>query len=215
MHPVASKINLNAFEGEIDILGKKRKVKFHGEEKDEASNHVYQIATLSIEGVELAEVWEAISRLHGPVAVVNKPVADASEAKPVEKKTETKAAASVPKPAERKAEPKKEPEQLVLPKTESKAEEDDLDDDDLDGDITEGVEHGLDIKLMNTFDKIRGVLEHMRDKGYDTPEKIVAVAKLVKGEVKALKVVEEKGGFEKRIERAAMVVLNPDAEASA
>ncbi|HYM53773.1 MAG TPA: hypothetical protein VES97_00310 [Solirubrobacteraceae bacterium] len=66
---------------------------------------------------------------------------------------------------------------------------------------------------------LREVIEHMFTFGYNTPAKIVEVSKQLKDDVPVLREAEQKGNFEKRMDRAAITVLadrigkSPDVEA--
>lgn len=208
MHPVASKISLKSFEGRLEVLGKGTDVSYVDSLEGEQS-------ALVVRGLTAAEAWEALSRLHGPVVVANTGNAQ-SEAKPAK--------------AEKPKTDKKEPEQTDLPKTEAKAEPKkqepkaevkkpepppiDIDVDDLADDPKAQDWNGIDVEFLKKQDKLRPVIEHLRDHGFDTVEKVIEISKSLKATVPALQAVEAKGGFEQRMERNAMVVLAKEGAAS-
>jgi len=194
MHPVADKVKLKQFEGEIDIMGRSRSVAFVAEYGDQGAPG-YEPAVLTIAGLSMSEAWEALSRLAGPVAVPSEAKKSETKAAPAEpKKTEAKAAAPPPK--------KEEPKPAVV----KEPAPDDLDDL---GDGEKG--QALDVDFMAKQEKLRPVIEHMIACGHKTAIDIVRVASGHKGAVPTLKALEEKGGFDKRIERAALVVLGGEA----
>lgn len=214
MHPL-DKIKFTAFDGETDIHGTNRGVTFMAADGDEPS-------VLIIKGLKLEDAYHVLDHLRGGLlkdadneptvkaaaptkarvdntdTVTEKPTTKAERdargpidfAKKAKEAKEAKAreAATVKEP---------EPEQLELP----------LEDEGT-GDVDADDEAGeLDVAAMSKMEKLREVIEYMVEAGHDTADKIVEVARRYKGDVPLLRLVEEKGGFDKRMERNALVVL--------
>jgi hypothetical protein len=211
MHPL-DKIKFKAFDGEVDIHGTNREVTFMSADGDEPS-------VLIIKGLKLEDAFHVLDHLRGgllkdkdaeqPALVksrvdntdtvtekpTTKPERDAKGPIDFAKKAKEVKEAKAREAAKAK-EPEPEPEQLDLPIK-------DEDEDDLDGD--DGGE--LDVAVMAKMEKLREVIEHMVAAGHDTADKIVEVSRRYKNDVPLLRLVEEKGGFDKRMERNALVVL--------
>lgn len=200
--------NLKAFEATINIHGTERDVTYSPKVED------FEDSRLVIHGVSIDDAFHILSSLEGGLLkgkdAENPPVATTPAAAP---KTEAKKETTKAKPAkviEAKAEEKK-PEPKPEPEPEPEA-----DDDDLDSDIDDASDEGgeLDIDAMAKMDKLRPVIEHMISRGFKTAKDIIDRASQIYAKVPALAEVHAKGNFEKRMERAALVVLGGETAAS-
>src|SRR5262245_28954535 len=121
MHPVADKVAMKSFEGQVDILGKTRDVVYCAEYRRGTESG--EPSSFAISGVTIEEAWEILSRLHGPVAVKSEPAA--KPAAEQAKKEEPSPDAAKP------AGPKKDAPKLEAAKAPAKPELVDVVDDDL------------------------------------------------------------------------------------
>lgn len=199
MHPVADKIKMTSFEGTVEVLGKSRRLGFVGAVEHDGKE--VEPSALIVNGLTMEEAWEVISRLHGPVMVAeSRDVTPAIEQQRVQPKTTAASEKSQDiKKAVEKA-PAPEPEQDDRPEEGTKGHPED----------EPAWMQGLDIGMLVQQDKLRPVIEHMIEKGLKTPDAIVKACLQLKGQVPALKAVDAKGGFEKRIERSASIVISGD-----
>ncbi len=225
MHPVADKIKLSEFEGTIELGDRKVGVSFDDGTNRSHEDHV-EPTTFVVRGLTMEEAYDLIAvALKSAKTVRVTTTAGAASAEilgvpahhedrivdekrradeAIAKVKSSAAAASVVKPAKPAVPPKPESEPVA-------EEEDDLDGESApDAEADDNTE--LNVVLMNQQDKLRPVIEHMIDRGYKTAAAIVAAAIPLKDKVSAFKAVDAKGSFEKRIERAALVVLAGDGE---
>jgi len=200
MHTL-DKIKFKSFDGAVDIHGTDRDVTFMSADGDEPS-------VLIIRGLKLEDALHVLDRLRGGLLKEADLPSAAPEAKP-QPKVEAKGPIDFAKRAkeakaakEVKIVPAPEPEQLTLPHTKEEVVEDE------DDDMGEDAEPGeLDVVAMSKMEKLREVIEYMVEAGHNTADKIVEVSRRFKNDVPLLRLVEEKGGFDKRMERNALVVL--------
>lgn len=203
MHPVADKIKMSAFEGQVEILGKTRFVTFSSAFTNEDGKEV-EPAVLTVHGLSMAETWDVLSRLHGPVGVASTNTNGAKPVEPTPKPVEVKKAEAPKPPAPA---PKPEPTKAA-PTVKAEPEDDDLDDG--------GAKPDLDMEFLSKQDKLRAVLEHMISRGIKTADELTKACMSIKDRVPCLIAIEAKGGtgLERRVERSAMIVLTGDDKSS-
>lgn len=190
MHKVLEKIKLRGFTGDFNVHGTEREVMYSPGDNGEPS--VFAIAGLSVE-----DALHILDRLDGGLLKGK----DAENPPKVEKTTNTKVAEQVKASA-----PPKEEKKAAPPPKEPEPEDDDLGDDDAAVDTT-----GLDVGEMAKFDKLRQAIEYMIANGIKTVDEIVNQAAVLIDKVPVFKSLKEKGGdFDKRMERAALVVMGGD-----
>jgi hypothetical protein len=71
--------------------------------------------------------------------------------------------------------------------------------------------HGVDIEALAKVEKLRPVVEAVIAAGHKTPEAVLKVAKDIKPHVPVLVELDKRGDFDKRIDRAATIVLEGQA----
>jgi hypothetical protein len=197
MHPVLEKIKMKSFEGELDIHGTAREVCFAEGSEGEPS-------VLVIKGLPVADALHVLDRLRGGLLKdkdAENPPRASEKAMAAAKKDPDFARKSEEKPEPVKATNGKPPKLEAVPKHPEEAQPEDADD--LDG----GATPSIDIEELSKLEKLRDVIEYLAKCGYKTAGSIVKVSSDIKEKVPALMVVDGKGGFEKRMERAALVVL--------
>lgn len=217
MHPVLSKAKLSNMSFEMKLLGEDVTVEV--DDGSSGSNADYKApSTLTIIGISQAR---ALDLLHMGVAA--EPAAGVPahhESRAADEKARQEAAFA-------KAREGKKPEQMSLPATnappaqgkviDAKASEVKSDPvDDVGDDLDDGapVTSKVDVDFLVKQEKLRPILEHVASTltpESRTVEKLVAACvDLHKNySIPQFKVVADKGPFDKRIERAAMVVLSP------
>jgi hypothetical protein len=196
-----SRFELSVIDGKVVIGGKEVGVSFN-DGSDRSNTEYTEPSSLVIRGLTLVEALDLLSLVKTPVAApVGVPAHN--EARVVDEKARADAALAKAREAAKvvavAVKPVEKPVEVV---------DDDLEDSDEDEDEDSGSPM-LDIAAMNKMDKLRGIIEYMVKAGFTTPEQIVAAAVPIKSDVKTLKILDEKGQFEKRLERAAMTVLAP------
>lgn len=208
---LATTMKLSAFEASANIHGTQRTVVFLPGDGVEQS-------ALVINGLTLEDAIHVLTTLEGGL------LKGADAAQPEAPKAAAPAKPKAPKPAE--PAPAKEvqgsaakpPAPAVVapavavaakPTLTSVPAQPAADDDDLDG---PSGPTDLDVAAMAGMAKLREVIEHMRDRGHNTPELVVKAAQTHVAAVPELaKVLEKAAGdgaaFAKRMERAALVVF--------
>jgi len=182
MHPVLSKFKFKSFDGLFDVHGTERQVAFVPADDGED-------AVLAIRGLSIEDALHVLDHINGGLLKGDDAINPAS--KPKSNGAGVKTDTASPK-AERH---KRQKIEVVQPEPEPES------DDDLD----EGKD--VDVDAMTKMEKLRPVIEHMVSRGYKSAADIVTLSSSLKDQIPALKEVEKKGDFEKRMERAAMVVL--------
>lgn len=197
MRAVLEKIKFKGFIGSFDVHGTEREISYTPASNGDPS-------MLIVEGLELDDALHVLEHLHGGLLqgkdAEQPPKKEPKAEKPAEHTNGTNGKAQAKAPPAPKPEPKPEPESAG--------------DDDLDGDVISDT-IALDITAMQGMGKLREVIEHMLKSGYKKVDDIVNVSATLVEKVPALKALKDKGGdFDKRMERAALVVLGgPEASA--
>ncbi len=224
----AYNVKIESFVGECNILGTPRDVCYIA--KDDANER--SAATLIIEGVTIEDAWQILGALNGGLIKKTDPEYDAPDTKPTKPAPAPapKAVAKIidavatEKPVDfakaAKAKAKREEEEAAetarLAAEAAAAAGEDLDEDDLDGSTEDEPEKevsgfGYDLEFLSQQSTLRPVIEHFSEAGYKTPAQIVAVASGLIEQCPALKIVAERGNFEKRIERAVTIAMGAAA----
>jgi hypothetical protein len=203
MHQLMSKVGLTEFVGKLDVMGKSVTVSFNDGSERSYEGHT-EPTTLIIHGLTLDEAFNLLDLGRAEAKPVGVPAHHESRAAD----EKARAAAALAKArGEAPAVVAPVVSKPVAPPPPVELEPEDDQDDDLGGEVDDGGSPVLDIAAMDAMDKLRPVIEYMVSVGFTTPEQIVAAAIPIKGQVKALKILDEKGQFDKRMERAALTVL--------
>lgn len=211
MHKVLEGFSFEAFEGSFPIHGTTRQVSFVAPNKEDG-----ELGVLAIQGLSLADALHLLDQISGgllkgkdaeqptngksKIEVVDKTVEAPKETKPKETKASKPAPAQTPPPP---------------PAAAAKEPEPDADDDDLgDEPIKAEKEPSINIAVLKKMEKLRPVIQHLMDNGYVTASQIVAVATRIKDDVPVLTELAAKGDYEKRIDRAVVMMQTPATTAT-
>jgi hypothetical protein len=209
MHKVLEGFSFEAFEGSFPIHGTARQVSFVApNEKDE------ERGVLAIQGLSLADALHLLDQVSGGLLKgkdAEQPTNGKSKIEVVDKTVEAKTEAPAKEPAKAKAaKPAPAPTPPPPPAAAAKEPEPDVDDDDLgDEDHQVAKEPSIDIGALKKMEKLRPVIQHLMDNGYTTASQVVEVAKRIKDDVPVLIELAAKGDYEKRIDRAVVMMQAP------
>jgi hypothetical protein len=192
MHP---SLKLKQFHGTADINGAEREVVF-----SEADTHGPSV--LAIKGLTVEDALYVIGYLEASLQ------GKKEDSRGLQPHHNGAAAAKQDKPAKQKAkEPEPEPEPAVEP------EPDDVDAD-LDAEVDGDASIEMDLATMQKMSKIRELVLYMKSRGASSPAKVVEAARRFKDQIPILREVDAKGHFDKRIERAAITIIEAEVAAS-
>jgi len=195
-------VKMEAFVGTTSILGPDRRVFYTPETGEDPSS-------FTIEGLSFNDVVHILGVLRGGV-LTGKDAGGAKEVRAVPHPEATKPREQLPIDFTAKAKAKKAAP--VLDEDEDAAEPTGA------AEVAAATEakpkaNGFDLVYLAKQEKLRPVIEHFIERGHDTADKIVAAAKKLAADVPALAEVEKRGNFDKRIERAATIIISGDAAA--